>query len=173
MVQEADLEAGVPLLSIPESALIRGGRGQVTQPAEIETSAHSLNHIPSGSTSSAREQVSLANQLRLRKKPKHKPSPIRPRTSGQAELFFETLQAVLDHGTRHHCLFFCWELGVDDQRAAPLLIEDTENEVKIYQDLVGKWYEKRGWWRRYVPFCGVVVVEEVDVRMNISSVKGC
>src|SRR5882757_5405418 len=156
MVQQADLEAGVALLSIPESALIRGARGQVTQPA------HSLNHIPSGSTSSAREQVSLANQPRLRKKPKPKHPLIRPRTSSQAEIFFETLQAVLDHGTRDHCLFFCWELGVNDQRAAPLLIEDIENEVRIYQDLVGKWYEKQGWWWKYVPFYGVVAVEEVD-----------
>jgi hypothetical protein len=149
------------------------------QQAGVETGAHLPNVMPGDSVSTAVEQIPPTNQPHQRVQTMNPmeqawQESFRPksRTFGPAEQFFEILQAGLDHGTRTHCLFFCWELGVNDQRAAPLLIEDIENEVKIYQDLERKWYEKLGRWWRYVPFYGVVAVEEVDVRMNIFSVKG-
>jgi hypothetical protein len=72
-------------------------------------------------------------------------------------------QADLEDSQRHHCLFLCWEDGADDQRAVPLLIEDIEDETRIYQDLVRTWYKMRGWWWRYIPFYGVLGLEEVEV----------
>ena len=176
VTQQADFEVGLYPPRPPASASVPSSSAR--QQAEIETGAHSPNIMPSDSVSTAVEQIPLANQ------PHQRVQPVKPveqawqetfrpksRTFGPTEQFFEKLQAELDHGTRHHCLFFCWELGINDQRAAPLLIEDIENEVRIYQDLEGEWYEKHGRWWRYVPFYGVVAVEEVDVRMNIPSVK--
>jgi hypothetical protein len=178
VTHQADLKAGLHPPRSPASVSVPSSSAM--QQAGVETGAHLPNVMPGDSVSTAVEQIPPTNQPHQRVQTMNPmeqawQESFRPksRTFGPAEQFFEILQAGLDHGTRTHCLFFCWELGVNDQRAAPLLIEDIENEVKIYQDLERKWYEKLGRWWRYVPFYGVVAVEEVDVRMNIFSVKGC
>jgi hypothetical protein len=143
VTQQADLEVGLYPPRSPASASVPSSSAR--QQAEIETGAHSPTIMPSDSVSTAVEQIPPANQPHQRVQTVNSveqawQESFRPksRTFGPAEQFFETLQGVLDHGTRHHCLFFCWELGINDQRAAPLLIEDIENEVRIYQDLRGK-----------------------------------
>lgn len=83
--------------------------------------------------------------------------------SGQAEQFFEALRAELGNGSHEHCLFVCWENEANDQRAVPLLINDREDEVRVYQDLVKIWYERHGWWWKCIPFYEVQGVEEVEV----------
>jgi hypothetical protein len=117
--------------------------------------------LASGSVSSAREPDQLDNQPRSRLKGKQKDLP--KLQASQDPVFFDTLQGELEDSQRHHCLCLCWDDGAEDQRAVPLLIEDIEDETRIYQDLVRTWYKMRGWWWRYIPFCGVLSLEEVEV----------
>lgn len=139
MAQHSDLEAGTGLPTIPTPVALL----------------------------SAREPVRVAKLPYLRSKWKTKVRP--PRTaqaSGQAEHFFEALRAELGNKSHEHCLFVCWENEVNDQRAIPLLIDDREDEVRVYQDLVKIWYERHGWWWQYIPFHKVQMVEEVEASMN-------
>jgi len=154
MALETDLEAGaghLPRLPVP---VFRGGVvKQSSLIAELE---------PHLSSSSSREHVPTTNQPRRRKKIEREPSPA-PKKSGQAEEFFDDLQARLEDGVRPNCLFACWEVVPNDHRAVPLLIGDTDNEVQIYRDMAGKLYEKQMWWLRYNPFYQVIAVKEVEV----------
>lgn len=139
MAQHSDLEAGTELPTVPIPVAL----------------------------SSAREPVRMHNQPRLRSKRKTKVlSPRTAQASGQAEHFFRDLGGELGNGSHEHCLFVCWENEIDDQRAVPLLIDDREDEVRVYQDLVTLWYERHGWWWRYIPFHKVQMVEEVKASMN-------
>ncbi|TAQ89297.1 hypothetical protein B7494_g2382 [Chlorociboria aeruginascens] len=138
MTHHSDLEAGINLPTIPAPVVL----------------------------ASAREPVRFANQARLRMQ-KRKPEVHPPRmaqASGQAEQFFKTLRAELGNGSREHCLFVCWENEVNDQRAVPLLIDDRDDEVSVYQDLVEIWYKRYGWWWKCIPFYEVQGVDEVKFR---------
>jgi hypothetical protein len=154
-----------------ESSLEREGRfpplAKMTQHLDLEAGIE-LPTIPAPvALSSAREPVHIANQSRLRSKWKPKVHPPRmAQASGQVEQFFETLRAELGSGSREHCLFVCWGNEVNDQRAVPLLIDDREDEVRVYQDLVKIWYERHGWWWKFIPFYEVQGVEEVEVSMH-------
>jgi hypothetical protein len=146
MAQLADLEAALDLPIVPA-------------PVHVST---------------AREHVQLANQPRLRVKRKQKDPPApRNRALGQEEQFFATLQAGLEDGSRSYCLFLCWEHAADDQRAVPLLIEDPEDETRVYRDMVTTWDQRRGWWLKYIPFYQVLGVEEVQVRKILSLPNNC
>lgn len=152
MVQ-TDIEAGVHILDAPAPAVLKtcrdfdGIMGATPMPV-----------------SNARELTNLANQTRLRSRPKQNASPVpKAQSSRPKNQFFESLQQKLEHGGREYCLFMCWEHGFSDQRAVPLLIKDSEDEVAVYQDLITLWYKTHGWWWRYVPFYQVLAVEEVEV----------
>jgi hypothetical protein len=45
------------------------------------------------------------------------------------------------------------------------LINDREDEVRVYQDLVKIWYERHGRWWKCIPYYEVQGVEEVEVSM--------
>ena len=138
----------------------------MTRRSDLETGIE-LPTIPAPVALSSASPVRIANQPRLRSKWKPKVDPPRmAQASGQADQFFETLRAELGNGSCEHCLFVCWENKVNDQRAVPLLIDDREDEVRVYQDLVKIWYEKHGWWWKYIPFYEVQEVEEVEVSMH-------
>ncbi|KAF8850321.1 hypothetical protein BDZ45DRAFT_809232 [Acephala macrosclerotiorum] len=139
------------------------GTIQRGQQSDLEAAIHLPNNpIANDSVSSARERDQLDNQPRSRLKGKQKDPP-KPRAP-QDPVFFDTLRGELEDSQRHHCLFLCWEDGAYDQRAVPLLIEDIEDEMRIYQDLVRTWYKMRGWWWRYIPFYGILGLEEVKFR---------
>jgi hypothetical protein len=155
MVQ-TDIEAGVHNLNAPAPAVLAickdddGIMGATPMPV-----------------SSAREETTLANQTRSRSRPLQNAFTIftaqGSRPDEPQSQFFESLQRRLEDGGREYCLFMCWERGFNDQRAVPLLIKDSEDEVVVYQDLITLWYRTHGWWWRYVPFYQVLAVEEVEV----------
>ncbi|CZT13231.1 uncharacterized protein RCO7_05276 [Rhynchosporium graminicola] len=90
-------------------------------------------------------------------------SPMRLQLLGRAEQFFEYIRETMGSNTsREYCLFICWENSFDDQRALLLLVDDIDDEMKIYQELVSLWYDRHGWWRKYIPFYKVQMVEEVE-----------
>jgi hypothetical protein len=134
----------------------------VQQQTDLEAAFHlSNNPVASTSVSSAREQIQLNDQphSRLKGKKKASPKPLESRNP----LFFDILQRQLEDSQRHYCLFLCWENGADDQRVVPLLIQDPEDEEKIYQDLGRTWHKRCGWWWKYFPFYSVLGLEEVEV----------
>ena len=139
------------------------------QPTDLEAAIH-LSNLPTATAcaSSALEQVQLNAQPYPRRKVKEKAAP--KIMLWKAPTFFDELQQQLEDARRHHCLFLCWENGANDQRAVPLLIEDPEDEKRIYQDLRRTWYKGRRWWWKYFPFYGVLGLEEVEVCTRITSI---
>jgi len=171
MAQESDLEAGVhPRL--PPPAHVQSD-GKKTAQQELERSNHVRESpIPNLPISSAREKLTSANQLRRRRTTDRRLLPT-PEASGQAGNFFEVLQSQLEDGIRPYCIFLCWEVSINDQRAVPLLIEDKEDEVRVYRDMVQKWCKMQPWWLKYNPFYKVLSVEEVEVWQNFWSLEHC
>jgi hypothetical protein len=121
----------------------------------------SNNPAASTSVSSAREQVQLNDQPHSRRRAKKKASSKSP--VWRVPILFDKLQCQLEDSQRHHCLFFCWDNGANGQKSMPLLIQDPEDEKRIYQDLGRTWYERSGRCRRYFPFYGVLGLEEMEV----------
>jgi hypothetical protein len=152
MVQ-TDIEAGAHILNAPAPAVLA-----------ICRDVDGITGVTPMPVSNARELATFANQTRLRSRPKQHAFPVlKAQSSRPKNEFFESLQQELEHGGRDYCLFMCWERGFNDQRAVPLLIKDSEDEVAVYQDLITLWYKTHGWWWRYVPFYQVLAVEEVEV----------
>jgi len=171
MTRDTDLEAGeVRLPNLPTPVYGGGSTNQVTQGPQLEPNLHATIsssglQLPS---SSAREQVPTPTQPRRRKKIEKEPSPA-AKIILQPATFFDSLQAELENGARSHCLFMCWEVGINDRRAVPLLIDEPDNEVQIYRDMAVRLDETQPWWLRYNPFYQVIAVEEVEVcEMNLA-----
>lgn len=136
------------------------------QPTDIEAAIDLAKHpTASGSCSSAKQlpRPNDPSYLRHKAKGKAKGKATSQTTSWRAPAIFNEIQQHLEDPTRQNCLFLCWENGDKDQRAVPLLIEDPEDEKRIYQDLHPMWYERCGWWWKYFPFYGVLSLEEVKV----------
>jgi len=161
MSQQADLEAGGSPPTGPPRIALSNSKTRVPQlPGVLSLN----NTIPSISTSTPTQPNPVANQARLRKGQKFKNTPPPQfQTSKQPEQIFEALYTDLEDGYSNNCLFMCWEQGANDQKAIPLKIRDTDDEVQVYRDMVDKWYEVQRWWWRYVPFYQVLGVEEVEV----------
>ena len=152
MVQ-TDIESGVHILDAPAPAVLA-----------IRRDVDGIMDATPMSVSSAREPFTLDNHTHLRSRTEQNDVPIlTAQSSSPKSQFFDSLQKELEHGGQEYCLFMCWERGFNDQRAVPLLIKDSEDEVAVYQDLMKLWYKTHGWWWRYVPFYQVLAVEEVEV----------
>ena len=140
------------------------------QPSDVEAAFHlSNNSAAKDSSSSAREEIPLSDQANVRRRVTKKASDKRP--DRKETDFFEKFQQKWENAQYHHCLFLCCEKGSRDQRTVPVLVQDPEDERQIYMDLSRTWYEKYGWWSRYVPFYGITSLDEVEVftRMVILS----
>ncbi|KAN0098206.1 hypothetical protein V8E51_013869 [Hyaloscypha variabilis] len=162
MAQESDLEAGVHPRLPPPAHVQSDGEKSAQQ--ELERSNHDQESpIPNLPVSSAREKLTSASQLRRRRTTDRRLLPT-AEASGQAGNFFEVLQSQLEDGIRPYCMFLCWEVSINDQRAVPLLIEDKEDEVRVYRDMVQKLCEMQPWWLRHNPFYQVQDVKEVNFR---------
>ena len=127
---------------------------------DLEAALHSSTS-PNTSISSATELAQPSNKSvpRFRVSRMASPKPIQSTESA----FFDTLQHQLEDSESHYCVFICWGYRVGDQRAVPLLIQDPEDEERIYQKLGHILYETCRWWWRYIPFYGIVDLKEIEV----------
>lgn len=131
--------------------------------SDVEAAFHlSNNSAAKDSSSSARELIKLSDQANVRRKRVTKKSSNKPLDRREAD-FFEKFQRKWENPQYPYCLFLCYDKGNRDQRTVPVLVQDPEDEKRIYIDLSRTWYEKYGWWSRYVPFYGSISLDEVEV----------
>ena len=139
----------------------RGGSTYEQQSTDLEAACYLPDHSTVNASAPSALEGEVNAQPYCRRKSKNSALP--ETVAWNAPALFDEAQQHLEDSQRHHCLFLCWENGANDQRALPLLIEDPEDEKRIYQDMRQMWYQGCRWWKRYFPFYGVLSLEEVHV----------
>lgn len=60
-------------------------------------------------------------------------------------------------------ILLCWRKS-DACYISVVKVASSDNETEIWQKIQGHWYERRGFWRKHVPFLKVQRLEMVEVK---------
>ena len=135
------------------------------EPAEVSSINNGRRDLEANNSSTAVELRQPTAHTTLRQR-RHLPPPSHEVKALEDEpclAFFPRFQdqAAQDRSP-YHCLFVCWGPS-GDHYAIDIPVDDKDNEAKIYRDMQKQWRKKRGFWRHFLPFRGIVAVREIKV----------